>query len=129
MIVNRDSVLGSGPVDDYHLTWNLSLLGIQLEQIRADRVLQEALSIDSDPLHLAHAFGLSERTAVDYSMIARTLTERPSAPRCAAGAGLLTCDVSELRDGWRVEFLADREADDGISVAVGGLTRPVSSGP
>ena len=77
VIVTSDSVLGTGPVDDYHLTWHLSLLGIQLEQIRADRVLQEALSVDSDPLYLALAFGLSERTAVDYSMIARTLIEQP----------------------------------------------------
>ncbi|MFI6368812.1 IS3 family transposase [Nocardia sp. NPDC050630] len=50
-------------------------LGIDLEQIRADRVLQEALSLGSDPLHLAQAFGLSDKTAVEYATIARTLAE------------------------------------------------------
>ncbi|MBF6208734.1 hypothetical protein [Nocardia sputi] len=75
VIVSRDSVLGTAPVSDYHLTWNLGLLGIDLEQIRADRVLQEALSLGSDPLHLAQAFGLSDKTAVEYATIARTLAE------------------------------------------------------
>ncbi|WP_282779374.1 hypothetical protein [Nocardia sp. CC201C] len=68
-------MLGTAPAFDYHLTWPLGLLGIDLEQIRADRVLQEALSLGSDPLHLAQAFGLSDKTAVEYAMIARTLAE------------------------------------------------------
>ncbi|MEV2225008.1 hypothetical protein AB0E01_34770 [Nocardia vinacea] len=77
VIVSTDSVLGTSPVTDHHLTWHLGLLGIQLEHIRGDRVLQEALSTNADPLHLSITFGLSARTAVDYAMLARHLIERP----------------------------------------------------
>ncbi|GAA5076460.1 hypothetical protein [Nocardia iowensis] len=77
LIVSRDSVLNIAPVSDYHLIWNLGLLGIELEHIRSDRILREALSTNADPLHLALTFGLSAPTAVSYATLARTLTERP----------------------------------------------------
>jgi hypothetical protein len=66
-------VLGTGPINDYYLTWHLAMHGVQLEHIRGDRVLQEALAVNADPLHLATAFGLSSQTAIDYSDIARAL--------------------------------------------------------
>ncbi|WP_458689812.1 hypothetical protein [Nocardia tengchongensis] len=77
VIVSRDTALNSEPVEAHHLTWHLSLLGIELEQIRADRVLTEALATDAGPLHLATTFGLSDKTTIDYAAIARTLSERP----------------------------------------------------
>ncbi|MEU2258464.1 hypothetical protein ABZ540_35460 [Nocardia xishanensis] len=77
VIVSADSVLGTSPVTDHHLTWHLSLLGIQLEHIRGDRILQEALSTNADPLHLAIMFGLSEKSATDYAVLARRLIQQP----------------------------------------------------
>ncbi|MFJ9371643.1 integrase [Nocardia sp. NPDC101769] len=77
LIVSRDTALTTEAVEAYHLTWHLSLLGIELEQIRADRVLNEALATNNDPLHLAITFGLSDKTAIDYAAIARTLIARP----------------------------------------------------
>lgn len=77
VLVSSDSVLGNSPVEDYYLTWHLSLLGIQLEHIRGDRILEEALSTDTDPLHLTIMFGLSEKSAADYARLARGITERP----------------------------------------------------
>ncbi len=49
VIVSTDSVFGTSPVTDHHLTWHLGLLGVELERIRGDRVLQEALSTNADP--------------------------------------------------------------------------------
>jgi hypothetical protein len=40
-------------------------------------VLQEALTVNADPLHLATVFGLSFATGIDYSVIARNLMTRP----------------------------------------------------
>ncbi|MGW4770025.1 hypothetical protein ACWEO2_18500 [Nocardia sp. NPDC004278] len=77
LIVSADSVLGTAPVTDDYLTWHLNLLGVQLEHIRGDRILQEAFSTNADPLRLVIAFGLSEKTAVEYTDLARTLMERP----------------------------------------------------
>ncbi|MFI5541539.1 integrase [Nocardia sp. NPDC051900] len=77
LIVSADSVLATEPVPDYHLTWHLGLLGIDLEHIRGDRILQEAIAVDADPLHLTIAFGLSEKTAIGYSVLARNLMQRP----------------------------------------------------
>ncbi|MBW0115691.1 hypothetical protein [Pseudonocardia abyssalis] len=69
---------GTAPVSDYyHLSWHLLFRGVQLEQIRADRVLHEALAARADPLRLAAVFNLSTSTAITYADIARALLERP----------------------------------------------------
>ncbi|MGR6919237.1 hypothetical protein ACU635_33750 [[Actinomadura] parvosata] len=39
VLVSWESAVGTEPVSRYYLTWWLSLLGVQLEQIRGDRVL------------------------------------------------------------------------------------------
>jgi hypothetical protein len=56
---------------------HLLLHGVQLEQIRGDRIFKEALAVDADPLHLVAAFNLSSQTAIDYADIAQSLLERP----------------------------------------------------
>ncbi|WP_219420054.1 hypothetical protein [Pseudonocardia nigra] len=68
---------GIEPVSDYYLSWHLLLNGVQLEHIRGDRVLQEALAVRADPLHLVAVFNLSPATAIAYADIARSLLERP----------------------------------------------------
>jgi len=54
-----------------------ALRGVQLELIRGDRVLHEALAVGADSLHLAAVFNLSSATAIAYAEIARSLLERP----------------------------------------------------
>jgi integrase len=61
---------------DAVLAWYIeNVLGqhIDLEHLRADRILHEAIAVDADPLHLATVFNLNAQTAIDYSEIARTL--------------------------------------------------------
>lgn len=77
ILISRESAAGTQPVSDYYLSWHLLLLGVQLEQIRGDRILQEALAVRADPLHLARTFQLSPQTAIEYADIARNLLERP----------------------------------------------------
>ncbi len=77
VLVSAVTATGTAPVSDYYLSWHLLLRGVQLEQIRGDRVLQEALVVRADPLHLAAMFHLSTATAIAYADIARALLERP----------------------------------------------------
>jgi hypothetical protein len=48
-----------------YLGWHLLLRDVQLEQIRGDRVLHEALAVRADPLHLAAVFYLSTATEME----------------------------------------------------------------
>jgi hypothetical protein len=77
VLVSAVTATGTAPVSDYYLSWHLLLRGVQLEQIRGDRVLHEALAVRADPLHLAAMFHLSTATAIAYADIARSLLERP----------------------------------------------------
>jgi hypothetical protein len=43
--------------------------------MRRDRQLEEALTHDGDPLHLAAVFGLDDKTAIRYANAARQLLE------------------------------------------------------
>ena len=58
-MIKTPTPLPSSPVA---LSWHL-LRGVQLEQIRGDRVLKEALAAGADPLHLTAVFHLSLATA------------------------------------------------------------------
>lgn len=77
VLVSTVTATGTQPVSDYYLSSHLLLQGVQLEQIRGDRILHEALAVEADPLHLAMAFNLSSATAIAYADIARHLLERP----------------------------------------------------
>jgi site-specific recombinase XerD len=77
VLVSTVTTTGTAPISDYYLSWHLLLHGVQLEHIRGDRVLQEALAVRADPLHLVAVFNLSPGTAIAYADIARSLLERP----------------------------------------------------
>ncbi len=77
VLVSAVTATSTAPISDYYLSWHLLLRGVQLEQIRGDRVLHEALAVRADPLHLAAVFHLSTATAIAYADIARSLLERP----------------------------------------------------
>jgi integrase len=77
VLISMVTATGTAPITDFYLSWHLLLRGVQLEQIRGDRVLHEALAVRADPLHLAAVFHLSSSTAIAYADIARALLERP----------------------------------------------------
>ncbi len=80
VLVSAVTATGTAPISDYYLSWHLLLRGVQLEQIRGDRVLHEALAVRADPLHLAAVFHLSSATAIAYADIARSLLDPPKDP-------------------------------------------------
>lgn len=53
VLVSQVTATGTAPVSDFYLSWHLLLRGVQLEQIRGDRVPHEARA---DPLHLTAVF-------------------------------------------------------------------------
>jgi hypothetical protein len=55
-------------------------LPVTAEQLRDDRIIEEALSGRADPLHLAAVFGFGPRTGLRYAAAARDCTEPPAAP-------------------------------------------------
>lgn len=77
VLISMVTATGTAPITDFYLSWHLLLRGVQLEQIRGDRVLHEALAVRADPLHLAAVFHLSSSTAIAYADIAHALLERP----------------------------------------------------
>jgi hypothetical protein len=76
LLISRETALGHQPVS---ATWILNLRGLpaNIERLRIDRQLEEALAAGPDPLHLAELFGLAEATAIRYATNARHLLERP----------------------------------------------------
>ncbi|WP_327248912.1 hypothetical protein [Streptomyces sp. NBC_01320] len=75
VLINAKTALGTGPVSAEYLKRHLLRQGVHLERIRGDRVLHEALTVGSDPLHLALVFNLSHTTASRYATIAQNLLD------------------------------------------------------
>jgi hypothetical protein len=77
LLVSARTAVGLGPVS---LPWaNRILRGLPatLERLRIDRQLEEALTHQADPLHLAVVFDLDESTAIRYAASAGQLLQRP----------------------------------------------------
>lgn len=70
MLITTASSLGTEPVSAHYLQLHFVRSGVDLERIRADRILYEALTVGPDPLHLALVFHLSHTTAARYAIIA-----------------------------------------------------------
>ena len=77
VLVSRISALGTRPVSPDYLGRH-QLRGISLEQIRRDRILQEALATGADPLHLALVFNIDHTNAIAYANAARNLLSSPA---------------------------------------------------
>lgn len=80
VLLSRITALGTGQVSDDYL---IGLLPdqIDLERIRQDRILHEALISGADPLRLAVVFGIDHSTAMTYADLARAILD--SADRSA----------------------------------------------
>jgi site-specific recombinase XerD len=88
VLLSATTARNLAPVSDYFVQYHLLQRGVQLEQIRGDRFLQEALACGADPLHLALAFNISAPTAIVYCDIARSLLDSAAeaAPATASDA-------------------------------------------
>jgi hypothetical protein len=75
LVISRGTANGLGPVGHSYLTNRLLPAGVTVDRIRSDRVLQEALSVGPDPLHLSLVFNLAHTTAGRYAAFARDLLD------------------------------------------------------
>ena len=112
VLISGKTALGTGPVSRSYLNWNLQRHGVSIERIRRDRVLHEALTARSDPLHLALVFGLSHTTASKYTLIAcNLLADQPDEP--GEGSGLVR-DYSARTASGPVAQAVRRHGDAGV---------------
>lgn len=85
LIINQHTALDDRPVSKVWITNALRGQAATLDRLRVDRQLEEALTHGPDPLHLASAFGLDDKTAIRYAAAARqileTQAERSAKPR------------------------------------------------
>ena len=77
VLISPRTALGTGPVSRTYLHRHLLGDTVDLERIRSDRVLHEALTVGPDPLHLALVFNLSHTAASRYASVARHLLDGP----------------------------------------------------
>ena len=84
VLISEKTALGTEPVSKGYLQWHLQRHGINLERIRGDRILHEALTVGADPLHLTLVFNLSHTTATRYAALAEQLLDDPAVHAAAA---------------------------------------------
>lgn len=80
VLISARTALGFGPVGRTYLTSHLLPPDVDLDHIRGDRVLHEALTVGPDPLHLALVFNLAHTTASRYAAFAHNLLEEALEP-------------------------------------------------
>jgi hypothetical protein len=82
--------------------WIRDLRGLPatLERLRIDRQLEEALTCDGDPLHLATVFGMDNSTAIRYAANARQLLEHGHAARLSASPATRVPGPGSAADGY-----------------------------
>jgi integrase len=75
VLISERTALGIQPISKGYLQFHLHRHGVDLDRIRRDRILHEALTAGPDPLHLALVFNLSHSTASRYAAIAQHLLD------------------------------------------------------
>ncbi len=73
VLIATRTALGTTPVSHVYVQAEMHGLGVNVDRIRADRILHEALTVGPDPLHLSLVFNLSLSTASRYADIAQRL--------------------------------------------------------
>ncbi|MBC6457770.1 hypothetical protein [Actinomadura sp. HBU206391] len=73
LVVSAVTVFDQRPVSTYSMTQLFRGLKATIDQLRQDRILEEALTRGPDPLHLTAVFGISHSTAIRYSDAARKI--------------------------------------------------------
>jgi hypothetical protein len=80
LLVTRKTAHTGQPVSVFWMNRLFRRLPVTAEQLRDDRIIEEALAGWADPLHLAAVFGFGPRTGLRYAGAARDSAERPIAP-------------------------------------------------
>ena len=75
LLVTRKTAHTGQPVSEFWMTRLFRSLPVTAEQLRDDRIVEEALSGRADPLHLAAVFGFGPRTGLRYSQAALQTAE------------------------------------------------------
>ncbi len=75
VLISEKTALGVAPVSKGYFHFHLRRHGVDLDRIRSDRILHEALTAGPDPLHLSLVFNLSHTTASRYADIAEDLLD------------------------------------------------------
>ncbi|MEU5307052.1 IS3 family transposase [Streptomyces noursei] len=75
LLITQKTAVELGPAGKLWITRAPRNLTAALERLRVDRQLKEALTHGADPLHLALAFGIDEKTAIGYVGSARQLRQ------------------------------------------------------
>jgi len=75
VLISQATALGVEAISKSYLRFHLQRHGVDLDRIRSDRILHEALTAGPDPLHLALVFNLSHTTASRYAAIAQHLLD------------------------------------------------------
>jgi hypothetical protein len=71
LLVTRKTAHTSEPVSRFWMNRLFRGLPVTAEQLRDDRIIEEAVSGRADPLHLAAVFGFGPRTGLRYASAAR----------------------------------------------------------
>jgi hypothetical protein len=79
LLVTRKTAHTGQPVSVFWMNRLFCSLPVTAEQLRDDRIIEEALVGRADPLHLAAVFGFGPRTGLRYAGAVRDLVERPIA--------------------------------------------------
>jgi hypothetical protein len=74
-VLISETALGLQPVSKGYFHYHLRRHGVDLDRIRRDRILHEALTVGPDPLHLTLVFNLSHTAASRYADIAQHLLD------------------------------------------------------
>jgi hypothetical protein len=86
LIINQQTAMTTRAVSENWLTTSCRGFTATLERLRVDRQLEEALTHDADPLHLAAVFGIDDTTAIKYAAIARHLLEAAAEQHGSSGS-------------------------------------------
>jgi hypothetical protein len=81
LLVTRKTAHTGDPVSQFWMNRLFRDLPVTAEQLRDDRIVEEALAGRADPLHLAAVFGFGPRTGLRYVAAARDPEDQPIASR------------------------------------------------
>ncbi|WP_378073447.1 hypothetical protein [Actinoplanes subglobosus] len=71
VLISERTAIAKTPVSQMHLQRQMRRLGVTIDRIRQERILQEALTAGADPLHLSLMFHLSVSRTDKYAEIAQ----------------------------------------------------------
>jgi len=86
LIINQQTAMTTRAVSENWLAASCRGLTANLERLRVDRQLEEALTCGADPLHLAAVFGIDDTTAIKYATIARQLLQTAAEQHAPSGS-------------------------------------------